>query len=166
MIYDEIVSKQKAYNDRENEWLNQLWDAAVNLRMMLTSKLGIAETYGDNTGRSIPYMRLVEAQAEISDAEPLSRKHGLPVNADGALPFAIELSLRLHWEDRPLYIFVGARIEKDKPMYAGWHLPGELRPRDPKWVDGDGMVSLIVDELQRYVDHDPSVGSRKDCFVY
>lgn len=166
MIYDEIVSKLKAYNDRENEWLDQLWDAAVELRMKLTSKLEIAETYGDNTGRTIPYMRLLEAQVEISESESLSRKHGLPVDGNGAMPFAIELKLRLHWGDRPIYIFVGARIEKGKPMYAGWQLPGELRPLTPNWVDRDEMVSLIVGELQRYVDHDPSTGSRKDCFIY
>jgi len=166
MIYNEIVGKHKAYEDREDEWLDQLWKAAVNLRMMLTSKLEIAETYGDNTGRTMPYARLLEAQVKISEAEPLSRKHGLPVNADGAMPFAIELTLRLPWGNRPIYIFVGERIEKGKPMYAGWHLPGELRPRDPKWINGDDMVSLIIDELQRYVDHDPSMGSRKNCFIY
>jgi hypothetical protein len=166
MIYDEIISKQKAYNDRENEWLDQLWDATVRLRVMLTTKLEIDETYGDGTGRSIHYMRLLEAQVKISEAEPLSRKYGLPVDSHGAMPFAIELKLRLHWGDRPIYIFLGEKIEKGTPMYAGWHLPGELPPRDPKWVDGDEMVTLIVGEIQRYLDHDPSTGSRKDCFIY
>jgi hypothetical protein len=166
MDYDEIVSRQITYDRRETEWLNSLWVAAAELKGMLVARLGIPDTYTNSADEEVPFVRLLEAQAKISDAALLSRKDGLPVDAQGVMPFVVELRLRLNWEVRPLLIFLGARVVNGQKQYSAWHLPDEFQSKEPVWMSVEQMLSAIDGELQRHVDHDPETGSRRDAFIY
>lgn len=166
MTYDEVAERQVSYDDRENAWLDNLWTAASSFKARLLSRLEIPDTYVDHNDGAQPYVRLLQAKVAISDAEPLSRKHGLEVDGNGNMPFAVELRLRVRWGMRPIYIFLGARIVNGNHQYAAWHLPGNFPSTNPTWMSLDEILMRVDGELQRYVDHDPSTGSRKDCFIF
>jgi hypothetical protein len=166
MDYDELVAKQITYDQREVEWLDSLWAAASELKAMLVARLGIPDSYINSADKTVPFARLIEAQVNISEAAALSRKDGLPVDAQGVMPFVLELRLRLNWSVRSIYIFLGARVVNGQKQYSTWHLPGEFPSKEPVWMQVEQMLAEIDGELQRYVDHNPETGSRKDAFIH
>lgn len=166
MNYDELVARQIKYDQREVEWLDSLWAAASELKAMLVARLGIPDSYINIADKTVPFARLLEAHANISEAAPLSRKDGLPVDAQGVMPFVLELRLRLNWGVRSIFMFLGARVVNGQKQYSTWHLPGEFPAKEPVWMQIEQMLTEIDGELQRYVDHDPETGSRRDAFIY
>jgi len=160
MNYENLVELQREYIKREDKWLDGLIDGAESLKNALLERMGIPETYLNSAGRTVPYVRLLEAQSNQTEAEKLSRKNGLAVLADGTLPIAVELGLRVGLNLHLVYMYVGLREESGEIHYALWDLPDAYGAKTKNWRSLVGILRELELELGKYFAHDPRHGDR------